>query len=150
LSQSFELESLQKELDFHKGVRSGHEERLLKVMSEIEELSPRRKAARQKIETLEQDWERAQHDMRGELRQLEEKLDTVRRRRDEQKARITPRPLGLYEDLRPRKGGVAVAPIKAGACSSCRVALPGAVRSRTLDKDAVVQCPNCERILTPG
>ncbi len=145
-----ELESLQKELAFLAGVRSGHEERLFKVLSEIEDLTPRLKAARQSVETLEQEWEAAQLSLRQELRQVTDNLGGVERRRNEQKAKILPRTLGLYEELRPRKGGVAVAPIKAGACSSCRVSLPGAVRSKTLDKDAVVQCPNCERILTPG
>ena len=145
-----ELESLQKELEFHVGVRNGHEDRLLKILSEIEELSSRRKAAQQRVDDLESEWESSQVALRGDLRQLEENRTGVLRRRDEQKGRVAPRPLGLYEDLRPRKGGVAVSPIRAGACSSCRVALPGVVRSRTLDKDAVVQCPNCERILTPG
>jgi hypothetical protein len=145
-----ELESLQKELDFLAGARSGHEDRLLGVLSEIEALTPRRKAAQQSIETMERDWESSQLHLRQDLRQLEENLAAAQRRRDEQRARITPRSVGLYESLRPRKGGVAVSPIKAAACSSCRVTLPGAVRSQALDKDAIVQCPNCERILTPG
>lgn len=145
-----ELESLQKEITFLTGNRSQQEDRLLAVLSQIEELELRRRAANQKIGELEREWDTAQVTLRGELHELQQKLGAVQSRRDEQKGRATPRNVGLYEDLRPRKGGVAVSPIKAGACSSCRVSLPGAVRSQTLDKDSVVQCPNCERILTPG
>lgn len=145
-----ELQSLQKELDFLTGNRSQLEERLLGQLSQIEELEPRRRTVAGRIETLEREWETTQSSLRQESRQLEDKLAKVEKRRAEQRSDVPPRTLALYDSLRERKGGVAVAPIKAGACSSCRVTLPGNLKSKTVDKDSIVQCPNCERILTLG
>jgi predicted nucleic acid-binding Zn-ribbon protein len=145
-----DLEALQKEVDFLVGNRSRLEDTLLEQLAELEEMETRRRTADERVAQLELAWETQQLELRQDSRKLEERLVTSTRRREGQVHRAQPRPLHLYEDLRRRKGGVAVAPIKGGACSGCRVQLPGAVKSRALDPDVIVQCPNCERILTLG
>jgi predicted nucleic acid-binding Zn-ribbon protein len=145
-----DLEALQKEVHFLVGNRSRLEDALLEQLGEVEDLEARRRDIAKQTKSLETRWEAQQLELRQDSRKLEEKLATVARRREQLATRAAPRPLHLYEDLRRRKGGVAVAPIKAGACSSCRVSLPGALKSRALDPDSIVQCPNCERILVLG
>ena len=145
-----DLEALQKELDFLLRNRSRLEDTLLEQLAEIEEMDAKRAAAAARVDQFEARWEGQQLELRQDSRKLEERLATATKRREGQAHRAQPRPLHLYEDLRRRKGGVAVSPIKSGACSGCRVQLPGAVKSRALDPDVIVQCPNCERILTVG
>lgn len=145
-----DLEALQKELDFLLGNRARLEDTLLEQLGEVEDVESQRAHAAARIDELEASWETLQLELRQDSRKLEEQLATALRRRSSQAAKASPRPLHLYEGLRLRKGGVAVAPIRAGACSSCRISLPGAVKSRALDPDIIVQCPNCERILTLG
>lgn len=145
-----ELESLQKELAFLVSGREKLEEELLRELTEVEDLEGQRKAAEHRIVELEGDWNARRDELQAEAGRLEEKLREIGERRDFQRGQLKQSPLSLYEDLRRRKGGVAVAPIRAGACSACRVALPGAMRSRLMASDAIVQCPNCERILSVG
>jgi predicted nucleic acid-binding Zn-ribbon protein len=57
--------------------------------------------------------------------------------------------LEVYEELRPKKGGVAVAVLEGGVCRGCGVSLsPVALDGiRRGESDAVVRCENCRRIL---
>ena len=54
-----------------------------------------------------------------------------------------------YEDIRKRRGGVAIARVAGGNCGACRVGIPEAVRKQAFG-DGLAQCPNCERILYVG
>jgi uncharacterized protein len=58
--------------------------------------------------------------------------------------------LQQYEEIRRRKAGTAVARLAGSSCGGCRVSLPDAVRKQVLLRDAITQCPNCEKILAPG
>lgn len=145
-----ELVSIQQEVDALKTRRSAAEDQLLEAMTRVEALQPRRAAAGARVTELEQAWDVRQVELRRELRQLEDDVAAEEVRRASQAAIVPPRPLALYEDVRRRKGGLAVARIHGSTCQACRVSLPDAARRQVMLRDALVQCPNCERILAPG
>jgi len=58
--------------------------------------------------------------------------------------------LGLYEQLRKSRNGVAVAKISSRACAACGTTLTAAVIQTTQTTGQLVRCPNCGRILYPG
>ena len=86
-------------------------------------------------------------ELRVEVRRLQEALLKIDARREGQKLQIAPRALSLYETIRQRKGGQAVARVRGSTCSACRVSIPDAVRRRILSSNDIAQCPNCDRIL---
>lgn len=145
-----DLEVLQREVNFLVANRSRLEDTLLEHLAEIEEVERQQREAATQVAQLESRWETQQLELRQDARKLGDKLAEVTKRRNGQSILVPPRMLHLYDDLRRRKGGVAVAPIRSGGCGSCRVTLPGALKSKALDPDTLVQCPNCERILTLG
>jgi hypothetical protein len=59
--------------------------------------------------------------------------------------------LAAYERVRaqPRKGGRGAARLADGCCDGCRIKLPKLEHSRMLAEaeDAVIQCPQCRRVL---
>ncbi len=56
--------------------------------------------------------------------------------------------LPIYDALRPRKGGRAVAVLlEGGACSACRVAASPGKMASARDGDELAYCENCGRIL---
>ena len=83
----------------------------------------------------------------GAIAGLEGRIEATTGERDACKGRLTATLVAQYEDLRRRKGGVAVTHLRAGACTGCRVSVPPSARKRALDPEAPALCPNCERIL---
>ncbi len=55
--------------------------------------------------------------------------------------------LALYEDLRGRKGGLAVARVQEEACEACGVLLSAARRQEAARLEVITLCPQCGRIL---
>ena len=66
------------------------------------------------------------------------------------KAKVSPRAIVIYEDVRRRKGGMAVARVIGGTCQGCRITVPEAIRKRAFGTEILAQCPNCDRILSLG
>ncbi len=145
-----ELSSIQHELGSLKERRAGFEEQLLEVFSRAEITERERGRAAKAVARCEAIWERDQQDLRRESKRLSDLIARTQGRREEQQVRLAPRSLQLYEDVRRRKGGMAVAHLRAGVCSGCRVMIPEGMRKRAFSSDALAQCPNCERILSLG
>ena len=95
-------------------------------------------------------WEHTQQDLKHEAKRLGDAIDRAARKRDVQKGKVNPRSLHIYETVRQKRGGGAVARIQGGACGGCRIALPDALRRRAFSTELLAQCPNCERILYIG
>lgn len=145
-----ELENLAREVEALKAQRSRHEDVLLELLAQVEEAEARVAAARDKL-THQERSSAAEHE---ELRRERATLEAARERALQQRAQHLPavpaRLLALYEELRRRKGGVAVARVHAGTCSACHVTVPDAVRRLARSQNDVARCPNCERILVVG
>lgn len=145
-----ELQGLQQEVQNLQEQRSRLEDELIGVLDEAEAAEVERRTVGKNVGQLELRWEQRSQDLRREARRLGEAIARVDVRREAQKAGINPRSVHLYEDLRARKGGMAVVRIVAGVCQGCRVTLPDAVRRKASSPAGLAQCPNCERILALG
>jgi hypothetical protein len=145
-----ELSSIQHEVEILRRQRSALEDQALEAMSHLEALQEKRGRAGSRVADLERQWAAERLQLELQAAELREKLASIDERRAGQQARVPTRALTLYEDLRRRKGGMAVARIRGGACSGCRVTLPAGLRHKAMAPDTLVQCPNCERILSVG
>ncbi len=93
------------------------------------------------------------HEVTERLRAAELVIDTeassVQAERDELAVQIEPAVLAQYEELRRRLGGVAVARLEGSSCRGCHLQLAAVEleRIRKLDRDSVVHCEECGRIL---
>ena len=58
--------------------------------------------------------------------------------------------LGMYEQLRKSRNGVAVAKINSRACTACGTTLTAAVVQAAQSTGQIIRCPNCGRFLYPG
>ena len=145
-----ELTSIQHELEALTAQRSKFEDQLLEALAKLELATAARQAAAARVRHLEATWEQQSQQLRHDAARLKAAIAAVDLRRETQKAKISPRAFQMYEDLRRRKGGLAVARTQGGACTGCRVSLPDAVRKKVFSPIFIVQCPNCERILAAG
>lgn len=145
-----ELSSLQHEIELLRRARSKQEDELLDIMSRLEVAERERQHDRELVGQLEKRWEHQQQSLRLETTRLADAIARVDQKRSLHKPSIPPRPLALYEDLRRRKGGLAVARLQGGTCTGCRIQVPDAIRKRVFSPVQLAQCPQCERILYVG
>lgn len=145
-----ELGNIQHELELLKAQRGGLEDELLEVLTAIEGLEADHQRAAKAVAGAESRWEAESASLRTEAERLAGLLTRADARREAQRATVPPRALHLYEDIRRRKGGIAVAHVQGSMCSGCRVTVPESVRRRAFQPDQLAQCPNCERILYVG
>ncbi|GBD23230.1 Chromosome partition protein Smc [bacterium HR29] len=145
-----ELESIAREVESLKAQRGRHEDALLDVLAQVEEAEGRLEEARRELAAREREWEAESAALRQERTALEAALDRTAAERERRLPAVPPQLVALYEELRRRKGGMAVARIQAGTCTACHVTVPDAVRRAARAPEGVARCPNCERILVVG
>ncbi len=143
-----ELANLQHEVDLIKGQRGKSEDQLIEVLDGAEAANQAHRDASRLVTSLEARWQGQQDALRHEAHRLRDLITRADVRREAQKSKVPPRALPMYEDLRRRKGGMAVARIVGPNCSGCRITIPDGIRKRAFGD--IVQCPNCERILALG
>ena len=145
-----ELTGLQEEAGALRRRRSELEDEQLEMMISMDgqeaELAERQARLRQ----IEDGWRRDQADLLAEKEQLEQQLAELDGDRQEMRERIPASDLDLYDDLRQRQGGRAVALLKRGICQACGVDVPTSL-ARTVERgEGINFCPICSRLLYGG
>lgn len=142
-----ELTSLQEQFEHLKKRRRGQEDHLLDIMTEVEAVQQRVDLKSRELEGMEESWRQEQNGLAREQAELRAALATVEQRRKELIVRIDSVSLGLYQALRVKRQGRAVAKVERGMCQGCRIVLPMTELQRARMGEEIVQCSSCERIL---
>ncbi len=142
-----ELASLLRDVDALKAHLVTLQERSQETTAIQDEAQAAVDAARQTLTDLEAAWEADLLRLRGEEQALLEQIAFKEARRQAQAATIDPASLGIYQRLRPTKGGRAVARLRGDMCEGCRLTLPSGQAARAKTSLALVYCVNCGRIL---
>jgi len=145
-----ELTDLQKDVDLLKRRRGALDEQGLSLMERADETLRALEEARHRAAELEQSWAQDVADLKARQLRAQREMTQLDEERQRRTATMDGSMLGLYEALRPKKAGRAVARIERGACQGCRLSLPTHVVQRARSASAPVQCPSCERILVGG
>lgn len=142
-----ELSDLQAELAALGRYRQAREDELLEAMLNVEEQMEALAAARRRLAEVEATAATDQANLRAEAAQIEARLKTLADERELHLMGISAADLAVYEALRERKHGQAVARIEDGACSACGDAPPSSRLQQARQSEDLVTCANCERIL---
>lgn len=145
-----ELTGLQDEAAALRRRRSELEDEELELMIGIEELEAELAERQARLRQIEASWGQDQASLRAEKEQLEAELAVLGDEREAARARIDSATLAMYDDLRQRQGGTAVAQLKRGICQVCGVDVPTNL-ARTVERgEGIHFCPICSRILYGG
>ena len=145
-----ELESLQASLDALRRQRDSVENQGVEALLKMEELTAAVEAARAALADSDNKWKANQAELIGEETKLKKLFVQCKRQRETLAASLGA-DLPRYEDLRQRKGGVAVAALEGTMCAACHVQVPtGVASSARHENGAPVLCPSCGRILYAG
>lgn len=144
-----ELMSLQQQVEqLRNQVREG-EDKTLEIMSQVEVLQKEIALRTADVERLEEEWQKRREQLLAEQAELRSAIDIARGKRGELVSSIELAHLELYEMLRAKKQGYAVAKVEQGRCQGCRITLPVSELMQARIGE-LVQCDSCGRILYLG
>jgi predicted nucleic acid-binding Zn-ribbon protein len=142
-----ELSDLQHDIDQHKRQLSAIEDQDIEALSAVESAERGLRAAMEHLETLDAAWREEQAELTERIERLAAEVAEYEAERAEQAADIEPDLLGVYEHVRRAHQGKGVARLDRNLCLGCRISLPTSAVNKARAGSALVQCPNCERIL---
>jgi hypothetical protein len=143
-----ELESLQDNIESLRRQHARVEEAGVEAMLQVEAATTQLDMANGALQTIEDSWRSGQAELTQEEMKVKRLYAQLKQQRATAAAGIDPETLGLYDHLRARRAGIAVAPIQNGMCGVCHVQLPTGVVSAARNRhDEATYCPSCGRLL---
>lgn len=143
-----ELEALQASLEALKRQNEGIEESAVAAMAKVEKLESQLEQKKTKLAAVETKWRSGQKELRIEGTKLQKQYVSLKKKRESASKAIDDQLLNNYELLRKRKGGIAVASLDGDGCGVCHMQVPSGVASAARsERDHLVYCPSCGRIL---
>lgn len=144
-----ELESLQASVEAMQRQRDNVESGSVEALYKTEELAGQLAEAQTNLASVQKDWSTSQTELSEEDLKLKRAYLHLKKQREQVAAEISAPLVQRYEQMRKRKGGVAVATIENDTCDACHVQLPTGVLStlRNHQEEMQVLCPTCGRLL---
>jgi predicted nucleic acid-binding Zn-ribbon protein len=143
-----ELQDYDAELRNLKDLTRKRDDDVLALLMQVDEADSERQAADAVVSEIEAAWRASQEDLLAEKTSIEPEAARLKAERDSKATDVDRRLIGLYDLLRERRGGTAVARVERGMCQGCRITLPMSVLQRARGVGSpVIQCVSCERIL---
>jgi predicted nucleic acid-binding Zn-ribbon protein len=142
-----ELGDLQADIDQLKRHLSAIEDRDLEALGAVESADGAARAAAAELASVESAWNEEQSDLTERAQRLTGEVAIYDAERRERAGEIDPETLKAYDRLRAAHQGRAMAKLDRNLCTGCRISLPTNVVNKARAGSALVQCPNCERIL---
>jgi predicted nucleic acid-binding Zn-ribbon protein len=140
-----ELTNLQREAEELKTRRTEMEDRVLDIMDQAEATTRSITTLTEKLGSLESDWHLQQEKLFAELEEHKTAHGRLTRERQALVAGIVSETIGVYEQIRSRKG-TAVARVEQGTCRGCQIALT-TTELQQARGGSLVRCGSCGRIL---
>jgi len=141
-----ELSDMQRELENYKAQRGKLDDAALDLMEAQERSQKAFAEAQADYKAAEAQWRADQKSLEATKAKAEAEMITLNSDRDMRTKGMDAGAIGLYENLRTKHQGRAVATVMRDTCQGCRISLPSHMVQR-MRAGATVQCNNCERIL---
>jgi uncharacterized protein len=145
-----ELQDIQNEIASLKKRRSALEDSEIESMLRSEEAEAVYESSRNNLENATAQSIQNQAGLRGELSSLLAEKGRLVTEREAVVNQLHPEMIGLYEQLRKQKRGLAVALIQENACSACGTTLRPVEVQVAKSGAELVMCSTCGRILFAG
>lgn len=145
-----ELTDLQQEAASLRNLIQAVEEDQLNLMIEVETSQQQHTNMQNSLNQLEHEFEARREELRGELDILTNQLDRLKEERLTIAKTTFEEDLKLYDSIRAKRGGIAVAVIVDQACSACGSTLSASLVHQAKSPNILAFCDTCGRILYSG
>jgi len=142
-----EYTAMQQEIGGHEADKSVLEEEIIKILDDVEakkkEIEEKKTVLKKEEETLNE--EKAK--VKSQTKEIETRLGTLTKERQDQAARVDKSMLNKYERVLKGKDGLAMVAVANDACGGCNMNLPPQVINKIMMKNSLIFCESCARIL---
>jgi uncharacterized protein len=145
-----ELQDLQKEIASLKKYLGTLEDHQLEAMLALEDAEIQDQAARQALDQTQASFAEKTSGWRGQRDQLVRNLERLQAERSAALSPIDTQSLNIYNNLRKRKSGIAVAVAREGSCSACGAGIRPSELQEVRAAQTLAFCSTCGRILYAG
>ncbi|NBX83631.1 hypothetical protein EBQ90_11205 [bacterium] len=142
-----EYQAALKENENHKTEKSGIEEQVLTLLSQMEGFRPKVKEAESTFKVKEAELKASQKRLEEEGKSLQRAFEELLEKRKSVASQLDPETKALYEKAVLAVKGVAIAGIDKGLCCGCNVRIRPQLYNEVLGLKSVHRCPNCGRLL---
>jgi len=125
------------------------EDQELELMLEIEAAGQAYHEATAELKSLEEEHTALRERLHHEEAELEQERARLEPQAEQQRSRLAEAVLTRYDSLKARKGGRAIGALRRGSCGACGVQVPTNVIQKADQRQELVPCPSCGRILAP-
>ena len=147
VSSPKELEDLQNKIAERKRRHASLENTLLETMIAIEELQASSAEATSQLDHVERAWTAQLQALTEEMVRLKQEIKTLKVDRQTASQQVSPDNLELYQTLRARKQGHALALLEGESCSMCGVGQTTTLVQQVRLNQELILCSSCGRIL---
>ena len=145
-----EYKAALKELEELKQNKALTEDRVIQVMEEIEQLEKGSSENKARQAELREKFDRDRTAIEKETETLDKDLVGLETKRTELHRIIDPDLLKRYLFLSERKQGQAIISVIGGVCQACYMGLPPQKFNELIKGQALMSCPNCNRMIYWG
>ena len=142
-----ELEALQSSIDAMKEHRTDLENRSVERLVMVDSLEATLEKKQAHLVEFEQEWTNRKNAFETEIDQRKKEYVYLKRAREQVAGILSEENLDMYEHLRRRKNGVAVALLEDEICGACHTQVAVGILNNIRYSDDLLSCPSCGRIL---
>ena len=142
-----EYQALLSEVETIKEVTSREEEEILQILEEIDELKKDLLKREREVATALEKIEREKKKIQEKMDQSDGLWKEQKERREVLSKQVESTLYRLYNTLKEKRQGVGVVNVKNETCQGCFVNVPPQMFIEVQKNNAIIRCPNCNRIL---
>ena len=142
-----ELENLQASIDAMKGHRTDLENKSVDRLVMVDSLQVTLEEKQATLVEVEEKWTNRKTAIETEIDKRKKEYVYLKRAREQVAEALSSENLELYEHLRRRKNGVAVAQLEDEMCGACHTQVAVGILNNIRYSDELLSCPSCGRIL---
>ncbi|MCK4248397.1 MAG: hypothetical protein KAX15_01310 [Candidatus Omnitrophica bacterium] len=143
-----EYSALQHEIDGLKADSSLIEDKILKIMEEVDSLDTKIRNEQERLKKEEIQMKEKEDLITRELTEIDRKLFSLSNEREKIIPEIKPEVLARYEKIQNKKSdGIALVKIEDDSCQGCNMILPPQVISEVIIGTRIHNCESCVRLL---
>ncbi len=142
-----EYQALLSEIEAIKETTSREEEEILQILEEIDELKKDLLKREKEVTTTLEKIERERKKIQEKMDQDDGLWKEQKERREVLSKQLESGLFKLYNTLKEKRQGVGVVNVKGETCQGCFVNIPPQMFIEVQKTNALIRCPNCNRIL---
>lgn len=142
-----EYQALLTEIEAIKEATSREEEEILQILEEIDELKKDLLKREKEVTTTLEKIERERKKIQEKMDQGDGLWKEQKERREVLSKQLESGLFKLYNTLKEKRQGVGVVNVKGETCQGCFVNIPPQMFIEVQKTNALIRCPNCNRIL---